>query len=297
MPFGAIYGTLFFGALTLWLVFFASSSEWAPSVAARFFMVLLSSTLAMGLLLRRRWARWSGVAFACAVATLGVLLVLSTESGVASFVVLLGALATAGLLVVPATGAVRATPAGDTGSPSRAGRLFGALAAVGALGLGVSLWLGGATALPGGDDEPTALAVNLLPGRVSWSDFEAGLEQARVERKPMLVTFVTNWCGYCQKMDRTTWKNRSVLERMDEVVPVRIDAEERARPNGYSGVELASRFQVHGFPTLLLIDVDGSVVARVSGYLAPRELLGWIEDSFDEIGRKSSRAGNRLTGF
>jgi protein-disulfide isomerase-like protein with CxxC motif len=97
-------------------------------------------------------------------------------------------------------------------------------------------------------------------------------------------------------MDQTTWKHPSVLERMDEVVPVRIDAEEQEPRGDYSGAELAARYQVNGFPTMLLLDVDGRVVARTGGYLVPRDLLSWIEDSFGEIGRANSRAGTRLVG-
>jgi thiol-disulfide isomerase/thioredoxin len=296
MPFGAIYGALFFGALTFWLVFLAPSSAWSPSVAVRFFMVLLSSSLAVGLLLRRRWARWTGVAFAGAVMGLGGWMVLSASGGVASFVVLLGALVTVGLLAVPTTGAADGrTPVAVVPS-SRSGRLFGVLTAIGALGLGFSLWFGGAAALPGDRDESAELIASRHVDRVSWSDFGTGLEQSRAERKPMLVTFVTNWCGYCRKMDQTTWKHPSVLERMDEVVPVRIDAEEQEPRGDYSGAELAARYQVNGFPTMLLLDVDGRVVARTGGYLVPRDLLSWIEDSFGEIGRANSRAGTRLVG-
>jgi len=297
MPFGAIYGALFFGALAFWLVLLAPTSAWSPSVALRFFMVLLSSSLAVGLLLRRRWARWTGVAFAGAVAGLGVSLILSTSSGVASFVVLLGALATAGLLVARATGNAGSRTPIVADPPSRSGRLFGSLTAIGALGLGFSLWFGGSAALPRADDGSAELPFSRHSDRVSWSDFGTGLEQSRAERKPMLVTFVTNWCGYCRKMDRTTWNHPSVLERMDEVVPVRIDAEEQQPRGGYSGAELAARYQVRGFPTMMLVDVDGRVVARTGGYLTPRDLLGWIEDSFGDMGRASSRAGSRLVGF
>ena len=130
-----------------------------------------------------------------------------------------------------------------------------------------------------------------LAGRVLWTDFGSGLDRARDEGKPMLVNFEVDWCGYCRKMARTTWKHPGVIERLGDLVNVRVNAEETVERNGFTGQELAARYGVTGFPTLMLVDADGRVLNTTGGYQEPRQLLTWIEDSLKRPGRSRATAG------
>ena len=78
--------------------------------------------------------------------------------------------------------------------------------------------------------------------RVDWTDFGAALSRARTEDKPILVAFVTGWCGYCRKMDQTTWRDASVIDRLADVIAAKVDAEDPSQKNGYSGTALAERY-------------------------------------------------------
>jgi thiol:disulfide interchange protein len=283
MPFGAIYGALFLAGFGFWVIFPSNQAIWGQTPAIRLFLFVLCSALALGLLLRRPWARWGGVLFAAALAA--VTLVAAPFVGTAGFVVLFGSLATGGLLLMPATGGIRPEAAGEPSSADRPSGVLGWAAGAAVVGLLVSLgWAGyrQESNLLAGAVESTPVA--RVAERVRWTDFGAGLERSRAEDKPMLVTFITDWCGYCRKMDRTTWKHPTVVERMDELVAVRIDAEESRERNGYTGSELAGRYGVSGYPTVLLLDRGGRVVARTGGYQEPRQFLGWLEDAFSSLG-------------
>ncbi len=96
------------------------------------------------------------------------------------------------------------------------------------------------------------------------------MARARAEGKPVLATFVTDWCPYCSKMGKQTWRAAEVAERMADFVPVRVDAEK-------SGAQVAARYGVGGYPAQFLLDADGSVISRFDGYQSPRELLSWID--------------------
>ena len=68
MPFGLIFGALFFGGLC---VFAAAGLLGHPALAVKLsgvFLALLGLSLSIGLLTRRPWARWVAVVFAPAVA-------------------------------------------------------------------------------------------------------------------------------------------------------------------------------------------------------------------------------------
>ena len=276
MPFGLIFGMLFFGvfcgAFGLRWLFHPTLAGKAAGVL----LLLLGYSLAGGLLTRRSWARWLGAVMALALMVFGLHLVAS-QGDVLEHLLVLAAMATAGLLIVPATGAPRRA-AGDPApaGPARAGSLgWTALASLVGLVVIGAAW-----------DEsirPTrtdgALPASAIGHSVRWMDFEPGLERARAENKPVIATFVTDWCPYCSKMTRKTWRASAVAERMEDLVAVKVDVEEDAPTDGLSGRALAERYGIAGYPVQLLLDSEGRVLARHSGYQGPRELLQWVDDA------------------
>jgi thiol:disulfide interchange protein len=147
---------------------------------------------------------------------------------------------------------------------------------LGLIGLGV---VRGPDGSPPATERAGALPSSAIAKRVAWNGFGEGLLRARREGKPVLATFVTDWCPYCTKMARKTWRTSSVASRLDAVVPVRVDAEEARASGGPSGSELAARYGVSGFPVQILLDGEGRVLARYDGYQTPRQLLGWLDDA------------------
>lgn len=284
MPFGAIFGALFFGLFGLWLVFATVETSVGSLVAPRLFLSAVSLSLGLALLLRRRWARWAGIAFAATLAVL-MLRVAMSGSGVAPFLFFFGALIQAGLLLVPGTGAVR-TPQ-PAPAPS-VGRVLGWGCVICTLGFASSLTL---LDLPANapmtlESKRGAQTVRSVADRIYWSDFATGLARATDERRPVLAYFTANWCGYCKKMDRTTWKTPAVIERLADIVAVRIDVDETKPRNGQAGADVAARYGVQGTPTLAVLDHDGQVLSRTSGFLDDRQLLEWLDRS---VGRPSTQ--------
>ena len=89
--------------------------------------------------------------------------------------------------------------------------------------------------------------------------FDAALKKAKSEDKVVMVDFFTTWCGPCKKLDQTTWKDTSVQAWLEErTIALKIDAEKER--------ELAGKYRVRAFPTMLFIDPDGSVVGTITGY-------------------------------
>lgn len=275
MPFGLIFGALFFGVLCgsfglRWLVH--------PTLEGKIGGALLASlgvTLALGLLMRRSWARWAGLLIGLMLAVFGLRL-LADRDGVLDHVLPFAAIAAAVLLAVPATGDPR------RGAPPRIAAASNRIGPVGwtALACFLGLVVVGMSADTGGPPPARTggLPASAVSKRIRWIDFGAGLARAREEGKPVLATFITDWCPYCSKMARKTWRASSVVERLDAVVPVKVDAESTRESNGHTGRELAARYGVSGYPVQMLLDAEGGVIARVDGYQSPRQLLDWIDE-------------------
>ncbi|MFO1512363.1 MAG: thioredoxin family protein [Verrucomicrobiota bacterium] len=109
-----------------------------------------------------------------------------------------------------------------------------------------------------------------LPKAAEWStDFEAALKKARETRRPILLDFTgSDWCGWCMKLDHEVLATPEFKRfAQQHLVLVKIDfprhkAQSESERN--RNEQLAARFQVPGFPTLVLLDPE----ARPRGTLS-----------------------------
>ena len=100
--------------------------------------------------------------------------------------------------------------------------------------------------------------------------FDQALSTAKKEKKLVMVDFYATWCGPCKMLDRTTWKDEKVQAWLKKsTVPLKIDAEKER--------ELASRYHINAYPTMVFIQPDGTVKGRLRGYLPPEQFVGQAE--------------------
>lgn len=89
---------------------------------------------------------------------------------------------------------------------------------------------------------------------VGWAPWTAGaFARAREERKPVLLSITTEWCGWCREMDRSSFADPSAAATINErFVPVRVDAD--ARP------DIAERYGLGGWPTTAFLSASGDLL-------------------------------------
>ena len=126
---------------------------------------------------------------------------------------------------------------------------------------------GAAGPVPAVPPTPASRAAAEEHGKIAW--FQGTLEQALVEaqkkQQPLFVDLWTSWCGWCKRLDATTYSDDSVVLALKGFVCVNIDAESEA------GAPIARRFAVRGYPALIVLDADGTKRAQIGGYLAPAD--------------------------
>ncbi|CAM1333984.1 thioredoxin family protein [Tenacibaculum aestuariivivum] len=62
--------------------------------------------------------------------------------------------------------------------------------------------------------------------KVNWLTFEEAIEKSSSNPKPILVDLYTDWCGWCKKMDKTTYKNNIIVKYInDNYYAVKMDGE------------------------------------------------------------------------
>ncbi len=108
------------------------------------------------------------------------------------------------------------------------------------------------------DQSTTATAPTTKPTEIEWMDFETAVNRNEKEPKFIFVDVYTHWCGWCKKMDATTFKDPKVVQYFNEnVYAVKMDAESKT-PIAYKGhlYEYKQVNQRAGYNTLAISLLD-----------------------------------------
>ncbi len=97
--------------------------------------------------------------------------------------------------------------------------------------------------------------------------FEEAKKAASAQNKIIFMDAFTVWCGPCKVLSNTTFKDKSVGEFFNKnFINIKVDMEKGEGP------QLAMKYGVRAYPTLLFIDKNGKQVHSVLG-LIPAEVL------------------------
>jgi thioredoxin 1 len=105
---------------------------------------------------------------------------------------------------------------------------------------------------------------------INWStDLNSALKTAQKSNKLVFVDFYANWCEYCQELDEKTYPDQGVQQILSQkYVPVKVNVD--------NNPDLASKYNVYGLPTLVILDANGNEIKRVEGYQTPSELRSML---------------------
>jgi len=112
------------------------------------------------------------------------------------------------------------------------------------------------------------------------TEFEARLQEAAALGQPLLLDFYADWCVSCKEMDRFTFSDAEVRERLSPFVLLQADVTAGNKEDR----ELLRRFQLFGPPGIIFFDSAGQEVAgvRVVGFQNKERFLRTL----DEVARK-----------
>ncbi len=116
--------------------------------------------------------------------------------------------------------------------------------------------------IPSVEDQVTWIDVASSNGRTETSVASNG------PGRPTLYNFTADWCVICARLERDLFAEAGDAKWISErFVPVRVlDRKREDGRNDEIVEQLRGRFKVTGFPTLVVVAPDGTVLARLVGY-------------------------------
>ena len=145
--------------------------------------------------------------------------------------------------------------------------LTGLMAAVAVAGMGVC-----AAEAPAKDAVKTEAAAKEEAKAVWLNNYSEAVKQAKESGKPILVDFTgSDWCGWCIKLDKEVFSKPAFAEyAAAHLILLKVDFPQKTvlpKEVAEQNDIMAKAYDVEGFPTIVLIKVDGEELAR-TGYQA-----------------------------
>ena len=130
--------------------------------------------------------------------------------------------------------------------------------------------------------------------KINWMSFEEAVKLNETAPKKIFIDVYTDWCGWCTKMDQTTFIDLSVVEYMNKnYYAVKFDAEQaepiefmghtfiNQNPGGArKGTHQLAQALLQGkmsYPSYVFMNEKNQVLTIVPGYAEAKDFLPILE--------------------
>jgi len=127
---------------------------------------------------------------------------------------------------------------------------------------------------------------------IKWYTWEEAHELSKTAPKKVFIDLYTDWCGWCKRMDATTFKDPEVVKYLNEnFYPVKFDAEQKEAivfgdktyefmPGGRRGVHQLAYALLDGrlgYPAFVMLDESFARILISPGYKKSPQLMKELE--------------------
>lgn len=126
--------------------------------------------------------------------------------------------------------------------------------------------------------------------KINWITFQEAVKLNETAPKKIFIDVFTEWCGWCKRMDQTTFTDAAVVEYMnDNYYAVKLDAEmsdtivfsgytfiNEGGQNGRKGTHQLAAALLQGrmsYPSYVFMDEKNQLLTVAPGYMEAKDFL------------------------
>jgi thiol:disulfide interchange protein DsbD len=112
---------------------------------------------------------------------------------------------------------------------------------------------------------------------IQWLDYDEKLVQSAIAQgKPLIIDFTADWCIPCREMEQYTFSSPTVIAKVKQFVPLRVDLTHSTKPENRS---LMEKYRIKGVPTVIFLGRNGREIEDLRFYevIKPEEFLRRME--------------------
>lgn len=118
-------------------------------------------------------------------------------------------------------------------------------------------------------------------GAIKWEkDLATAKKKARDKNLPIMIDIYTDWCSWCEELDKNTYANKEVMEVAKKMISIKLNPE-----TSEEGEEIAQKYGVQGYPTILFINADGFVLENVGGYVEGEKFVPYMKNAIEKLSK------------
>jgi len=114
--------------------------------------------------------------------------------------------------------------------------------------------------------------------QVDWYGWNKGYQKGIKKEKVILVDVYTDWCGWCKKMDKTTYSNPDIVNMIrEDFIPIKFNPEDKKtyvidgnKVNGRKLLQIISSGKHSGYPSTYFLFPSQREIKKVGGYRGPK---------------------------
>lgn len=119
----------------------------------------------------------------------------------------------------------------------------------------------------------TVVEIDFFKG--TWSE---AVVKAKNEDKPIFLDIYATWCGPCKLLKKQTFVDKDVVKFFNtNFVNVSLDGEKG------DGETLAEKYQIPGYPTLIILDKKGNPLYATAGFMSPKDFLKFGKEGLQKL--------------